>query len=284
MLSFSQIQVSFQQKPGLKVNIFPSRTSASEAVADDLLTLLKQGKAISVGLATGRSVIDIYRNLTEKGQGLFDQLTTYNLDEYVGLKRGHPQSYRSTMASLLFDKLAIRASQTHFPDVHHSDLIQAARDYEHNVINAMIQWQLLGIGANGHVAFVEPGDSTPQTSLVNLHAITRERAKGDFNNNLAQVPLQAISMGLETILSAKRLRLVAFGSDKANAIRQSIEFDNPLDYPASAITKHTDSEFYLDVEAASALGIQELSAASCGQLGGQTLLAPLAMASFNLRL
>lgn len=208
-----------------------------------------------LGLATGSTPIGVYRQLVDfHRQGLsFRHVTTINLDEYVGLGGVHPQSYRNFMNETLFDQIDIPRDQTHVPNGMAPDLEEECRRYDAVVDENPIDFQLLGIGRNGHVGFNEPSVSLmARTHVIRLSEDTIS-ANARFFGCLSDVPTRAITMGMQSILRARSIVLLAFGRDKARVIRQTLSGEVSTEVPASLLQMHQDVTFVLDAEAASEL-------------------------------
>ncbi|MCB9913888.1 MAG: glucosamine-6-phosphate deaminase [Planctomycetes bacterium] len=229
---------------------------AALALADQVAALLARPQGCVLGLATGHTPILTYRELARRAdeEGLsFARATTFNLDEYVGLAPTHPASFRSTMQRVLFDHVDLDAARAHLPhgDVPEEELAAECARYEAAIAAAGgIDLQLLGVGRNGHLAFNEPGSPrASRTRVVELSASTRAANRPDFPPG-EEVPRRALTMGLGTILEARRLRVLAFGESKAEVVRRL--FDEPVgrDLPASFLREHGDVELWLDAAAA----------------------------------
>ena len=230
---------------------------AALLVAERIAESIRAKPEIVLGLATGGTPLGIYRELVRmhREESLdFSNVTTFNLDEYVGLGPKHPQSYRFFMQQQLFDHINIKPSNTHVPNGLASDIEAHAREYEASVRAAGgIDLQLLGIGENGHIAFNEPGSpADSRTRRVDLTEATIE-ANSRFFSSMDDVPRHAITMGIATILDAKRIILMASGKRKANAIREAIEGPINESCPASQLQRSGDVTFVLDAAAAAQL-------------------------------
>src|SRR6056297_1357208 len=215
-----------------QIKICDSSDAAASAVASIFAAAIGQqsqstDRDLVLGLATGGTPIRVYRKLVEMHDNDrldFSAVTTFNLDEYVGLPGDHPQSYRYFMQQQLFDHINVDLHRTHVPDGTAADPATAACDYEGRIRQAGgIDLQLLGIGSNGHIAFNEPGSSlASRTRLKSLAAETiRDNAR--FFGSESDVPRLAITMGVGTIMEAKQCLLLATGENKATAIRDAIE-------------------------------------------------------------
>ncbi len=217
----------------------------------------KKPRAV-LGLATGSTPIGTYKELIRmhKEEGLdFSQIVTFNLDEYVGLPPDHPQSYRYFMNEQLFNHINIRMENTHIPNGMAKDLKAECEKYEQMIKEAGgIDIQLLGIGANGHIAFNEPGSSlSSRTRIKTLTEKTRQDNARFFDNEINKVPKYAITMGIGTILEARKLILLASGENKADAIARAVEGPITAQCPASIIQFHRNVVVIVDKAAASKL-------------------------------
>lgn len=209
-----------------------------------------------LGLATGDTPLGTYAQLIEKqkaGDCSFAQCSSYNLDEYVGLSADHPQSYHYFMRTNLFDAVDIDAANTHVPDGAAADVEAACTEYDRMVAAAGYpDLQLLGIGRNGHIGFNEPGDTFPRgTHVVDLTESTIE-ANSRLFDSIDEVPRQAISMGIQTIMSARRILILASGEQKAQAVHDMVLGPITPQVPASILQLHPACTVIAD-EAALAL-------------------------------
>ncbi|MCY0880210.1 MAG: glucosamine-6-phosphate deaminase, partial [Firmicutes bacterium] len=208
-----------------------------------------------LGLATGATPVLLYRQLVAfHRQGLsFAHVTTINLDEYVGLPPDHPQSYRRFMEEHLFRHVDIPPTQTHVPNGMAADLAAECARYDALLAAHPIDLQILGIGHNGHIGFNEPeGALKTRTHVVTLTAETL-RANARYFPDPGAMPRQAITMGLESILQAKAIILMAFGADKAQIVQAALSGEVSTAVPASFLQMHPNVTFVLDEAAASAL-------------------------------
>ena len=238
------------------ITLAADAAAAAAITAERIIALLDQKPDAVLGLATGATMEPVYANLVaayRDGRVSFAKATTFNLDEYVGLAPEHPQSYRSTMQRLLFDHVDIDRRKTHVPGGDASDLQSAAERYEQAIAShGPIDLQLLGIGRNGHIGFNEPGSAADsRTRVVALHEATREANRPFFDGEA--VPDQAVTMGICTILQARRILLLATGAAKCQAIANALSGGLSIDCPASALGGHGNVEWVLDAEAASDL-------------------------------
>lgn len=228
-------------------------TEAAKVVADRL----KKKPNLVLGLATGSSPLGLYKELIRmhKYEGLdFSKVTTFNLDEYVGLPPSHDQSYHYFMQNNFFNNVNIDPRFIHVPHGMAKDVTLFCEWYEER-INSFggIDLQILGIGANGHIAFNEPGSSLgSRTRIKTLTYTTREANKRFFKKD-ELVPKYAITMGVGTIMDSKELLLVASGKDKAEAIKSAVEGPLTAMCPASIIQMHKEAFVIVDKDAGSKL-------------------------------
>ncbi len=266
---------SFEKIP---VKIYPSAKKGSKYVADEIAALIrekqqKKEKCV-LGMATGGTPLHLYAELVRmhKEEGLsFKNVVTFNLDEYYPIAQSAYQSYWSFMHRNLFDHIDIDPANIHIPDGTWSkeDIKQHCAAYEKTFEEAGgIDLQILGIGLNGHIGFNEPGSSIfSKTRLVNLENTTRIANTYEFEN-ISKVPRLAITMGISTILQAKKILLMGWGS-KASIIARSVEGNVSEQVPASLLQQHNDCTFIID-EAAS----QELTRVKYPWLTGDCVWTP----------
>lgn len=236
--------------------VFPDSAAASQALAMEVVALIKsreaQGLPTVLGLATGGTPIQFYealRKLHSAGEISFRTVTTFNLDEYLGLDRADPHSYWQFMHEQLFDHVDILPDNIHVPDgtIADSELEAYCRSYESSIVEAGgIDLQILGIGTNGHIGFNEPGAARDsRTRVVDLCEKTRNDNAVHFTEE-QQVPTRAISMGCATILDAKRIALMAWGERKAATVQSALHGPITPELPASFLQEHPDTTYYLD--------------------------------------
>lgn len=207
---------------------------------------LGQG-ATTLGLATGSTPLSFYQEI-KKSNLDFSQLRSINLDEYVGLSADNPQSYAYFMAQELFEEKPFKES--FLPNGLAVDLAAETQRYDEVIATYPIDFQILGIGRNGHIGFNEPGTSFSETThIVDLTPSTIA-ANSRFFANENEVPKQAISMGISSILASKQIVLMAFGSEKAQAIAGMVKGPITEDLPASILQKHDNVMVIVDEAAA----------------------------------
>lgn len=205
------------------------------------IVLTEKPEAV-LGLATGSTPIGLYKCMIadyKAGAVSYKNMTSINLDEYVGLPVTHPESYRSFMNRNLFDHIDIKPENTHVPDGLAEDLQKAADEYTAFAEAHPIDVQILGIGANGHIGFNEPG--TPfdsHTHVVTLKEGTRRDNARFFDNDISLVPTHAVTLGMKDIMNAKAIILLASGAGKADAVAKMIKGPVSTDCPASILQTH----------------------------------------------
>jgi glucosamine-6-phosphate deaminase len=226
----------------------------------EIITAKRQaGKSAVLGLATGSTPIGIYRELIRlhRSEGLdFSQVVTFNLDEYFPMAPDNLHSYHRFMRENLFEHVNIDPRNVHIPrgDLPRARIETHCRDFERAIQDAGgIDFQILGIGQTGHIGFNEPGSSaTSRTRLVVLDTVTRRGAAPDFFG-IENVPSEAITMGVATILEAREIALVALGEHKADIVKRAVEGDIDRSVAATYLQQHANATAYLDAAAAAEL-------------------------------
>jgi len=228
----------------------------AKLAAAQFIRLIRQKPDAVLGLATGSTPLGLYAELIRAyraGEISFAEAASFNLDEYAGLPPAHEQSYHAFMRKNLFDHIDLPNERMHIPSgVDHS--AERLSGYDRAIAACGgIDLQLLGLGRNGHIGFNEPGTPFESTThLVRLSEDTR-RANARFFANEAEVPGQAVTMGIKTVMNAKSIVLVAFGAEKAEAVERALHGPVTPDMPASVLQLHPFVSVYLDQEAASKL-------------------------------
>ena len=244
----------------LPVTVYDQPGDASRAVAREIADLVTQraaaGKQTVLGLATGSTPVGVYDELIRlhREEGVtFKTVVTFNLDEYWPMPTDALQSYHRFMREHLFDHLDIPRESIHIPDgtLARENILAACAAYEEKIREAGgIDLQVLGIGRTGHIGFNEPGSTIEsRTRLITLDSVTRSDAASDFFGEW-NVPRQAITMGVGSILAARRVVLLAFGEHKAPIVRKAVEEAPCSHVSASALQQHADARFVLDRAAA----------------------------------
>ena len=209
-----------------------------------------------LGLATGGTPVGTYEKLVERyneGDLDFSEVTSVNLDEYRGLPKEHPESYWSFMHKNLFDHVNIRPEAIHLPDGTNPDAVDACAKYN-GIIHSVggIDLQLLGLGPNGHIGFNEPGEAFElETHCVDLTPATIEANKRFFDGNEDLVPKQAYTMGIRTIMQARKVLMVVNGAGKAEIVKKAFFGPVTPEVPASILQLHPDFILVGDEEALS---------------------------------
>ena len=247
---------TFRRKEKIDTKIFDSSDKASTEIADEIAELIKgkqdNGENCVLGLATGSSPIKVYQELVRKHkeEGLsFKNVYTFNLDEYFPMAKEEMQSYWNFMHAYLFDHIDIPKENIHIPDgtLEKSEVIDFCEQYE-NKIDALggLDLQILGIGRTGHIGFNEPGSGLDSpTRLVTLDYITILDASADFYGE-ENVPIKAITMGIGTIMKAKRIIIMAWGEGKASIVKKAVEGPVSDHVPATYLQDHPNTTFILD--------------------------------------
>ncbi|SHF89465.1 glucosamine-6-phosphate deaminase [Ornithinibacillus halophilus] len=229
--------------------------SMSLKACEKLTSFLKTTDNPVLGLATGSTPEGLYRCLIEKqqqGEISFNNTTTFNLDEYVGLKGNDPNSYRYFMNDKLFDHIDIQLENTHIPNGETSDMNAECETFEKELKEkGPVDIQILGLGLNGHIGFNEPG--TPfnsRTHVVELDESTRQ-ANSRFFSSIDEVPKHAITMGIDTIMESKEIILLVSGENKAEAVKKLVQGEVTEEFPASILQKHSNVTIIADEAALS---------------------------------
>lgn len=227
------------------------KTEIEQLVANTICKKIKEKPCLVLGLATGSTPLGVYKKLIEKNKNKkvsFKDVKTFNLDEYIGLDDSHNQSYRFFMNTNFFNHIDIKKENTFFPN----NKTNNTEDYDNKIALAGgVDFQILGIGSNGHIAFNEPGTSF--NSLTHIVELAKSTIKDNsrFFNSEDEVPTKAVSMGLKSIMNAKEIVLIALGKNKAKAIASLIKDDPNINLPASILKTHKNVTIYCDEDAAS---------------------------------
>ncbi|SPJ24528.1 glucosamine-6-phosphate deaminase [Palleronia abyssalis] len=232
----------------------PDRQRAVALTARLIEARLRAKPNLVLGLATGRTMEEVYAHLVASGVS-FAHCTTFNLDEYVGLPPDDPNSYISYMRHHLFDHVDIDPARANLPDGMAPDLTAAGAAYEARIAEAGgIDLQLLGIGESGHIGFNEPLSALrSRTRDKILTPTTRGQNAGMFGGDSSAVPKRALTMGVGTILDSRELVLLASGASKAKVVARAVEGPLTARISASAIQMHTCCKVVVDADAAAEL-------------------------------
>lgn len=244
----------------MRIAIAATQDEGNEIAARVLMERFEQGKAL--GVATGSTPLGLYVKMREAhaaGEFTLAGSSAYALDEYIGIDADHPERYRNVLATELVgeDKTGLKDEDLHTPDGLADDPEAAAKAYEEEV-NPGVDLQILGIGSDGHIGFNEPGGSL--ASRTHVGVLTEQTRKDNarfFDDDISKVPTHCLTQGLATIMDAKKLLLLAFGKNKAAAVKQVIEGPVSAFWPATIIQHHPDVTIVLDEEAASELELAD---------------------------
>ena len=242
----------------MEIIIKENGEAASVAAARLVARLVREKPNAVLGLATGSTPLKLYRELIRihQEEGLdFSGVTTFNLDEYIGLPKDHEQSYYSFMWNNLFSHINISRENVHIPDGMTEDVPAACAAYEKAIVDAGgIDLQVLGIGSDGHVGFNEPTSSF--ASRTRIKTLTRQTLKDNarfFDGDESKVPHHCITMGIGTIMYARCALLLAFGEGKADAIAATVEGPVTSVVPATILQHHPRAKIFMDDGAAAKL-------------------------------
>lgn len=243
----------------MRIILSDSTQEAVNAVATMVLERISSHPNSVIGLATGRTMEPVYETWAQLNS---EQIVSHEkcfffmLDEYIGLQKGHPGSFRSYIEKRVVKPLGLHIDQVAFPPVHTDSIHEAASHYELSIKEAGgVDLQLLGIGGNGHVGFNEPGSlKTSRTRLVDLTPETIKANEKEFPNG--DMPHKALSMGIETILEARQLVMLATGKSKADAIKYLLNHHDDPSCPATYLKSHPHFTVVLDPDAASKINLK----------------------------
>lgn len=246
----------------MEVIIQPNSHQISVIAATIIRDAVIKKPNLVLGLATGSTPIGLYTLLIQmyKQDGLdLSQVITFNLDEYIGIPKDHPQSYHTFMANHFFNHVNIPKINQNIPQNVFENHISFCQEYENSIRRCGgIDLQVLGIGQDGHIGFNEPGSSfASRTRMVTLSKTTLEANAVHFENDIEAVPDMAITMGIGTIMDAKQCLLLASGSAKREAIAKTIEGPIGAMVPASALQMHPNAVFLIDEMTSSGLSKAE---------------------------
>jgi glucosamine-6-phosphate deaminase len=252
-----------RERERLRTVVFPEHSDLATLVAERIIEVIQRetrakGRAV-LGLATGSTPLGVYEELIRRHQAGdvdFSRVITFNLDEYYPMTPDSPHSYHRYMWENFFAHLNIAKENVHIPAgvTPRERVLDACADYEEAIRAAGgIDFQLLGIGKTGHVGFNEPGsDASSRTRIVTLDTLTRKDAAGDFFG-VDNVPREAITMGVATILDAKEIALLATGEHKSGIVARAVEGEISPDVAATFLQRHPSVTVYLDMAAAAEL-------------------------------
>lgn len=229
----------------------------SRKAANIIADLIKKNPNAILGLATGSTPVGTYNELIQKNKNKeisFQNVTTFNLDEYIDLDKNHPQSYYTFMYEHLFKNIDINLAKTHIPKGQGDPKLNV-QNYENLLHNNKINLQILGVGRNGHIGFNEPGTPFDMgVHDVELHNKTIKDNARFFENDISKVPKKAITMGIRNILDSETIILMANGTNKADAIKYVMNHKVDINIPVTALQIHKGKVYVIvDKKAASKL-------------------------------
>src|SRR3954452_15593059 len=245
----------------MEVVVLPTYEQMSRAAAQVVADVLNAKPNAVLGMATGSTPLSVYQELVRmhREEGLdFAQVTTFNLDEYVGLQRQHPQSYHYFMHENFFRHVNVAPGNIYIPSGTTSNYRSFCEWYEQRIKDCGgIDVQILGIGSDGHIAFNEPGSSLSSRTRLKTLAKSTIDDNARFFDRPSDVPIYAITMGVGTILEARMLVLLASGKNKADAVAAMVEGPVTSMTTASALQLHPSASVFLDESAASQLKMRD---------------------------
>ena len=240
----------------MEVVIAPDRRALAALAAEAIVRRVEQHPEFVLGLATGSTPLPLYTELERAARdGVdFSHVSGFALDEYVGIPQDHPQSYASVIRTHVTEPLGLDPARVRVPDGRAADLAEAGPDYERHIQAAGgVDVQILGIGANGHIGFNEPGSSLASRTRIKTLTPRTRADNARFFDSIEQVPTHCITQGLGTIRDARRVFLFAFGQGKADAVARAVEGPVSASCPASVLQLHEHAVVFVDDQAASGL-------------------------------
>ena len=241
----------------MEIIIQPTAEAATKIAARLMARTIREKPAAVLGLATGGTMEPLYRELVTMKLD-WSKLTTFNLDEYIGISPLHPQSYHNFMCEKLFTRVNISIPNVNIPDGLAKDVPAACAHYEQKIFSAGgIDVQLLGIGTDGHIGFNEPTSSLASRTRIKTLTPQTRKDNARFFERAEEVPFHVITMGIGTILESRHCVLLAFGKNKARAVAGMVEGAITAMNPASALQLHPKVTVFLDEEAAAELKMKD---------------------------
>jgi len=250
------------------VHIHATEAEASRAAADYFLRRLAAKPDLVLGLPTGRTPRELYRELVRRhraGQADFSRVKTFNIDEYCGLGATDAGSFRRFMREEFFDHVNVPAENIHFPRAVADNAVEDSRLYEESIAGAGgIDLMILGVGIDGHLGFNMPGSPLDsRTRLVQINEATRAENRSFFPPG-SEVPTHAVTMGLGTLMDSRSCMVLAFGARKAPVLAGALEGPVTADLPASLVQQHPDTVVFLDRAAAAELRRRDTRSRTAG--------------------
>lgn len=237
--------------------VFADKAAASVWAASQICDMIRDNPTANLGVATGSSPADVYAEIARQVHADsidVTRLRAFALDEYLGLDTRHPQSYHYFIDEHVTKQIGLAPQNVRVPFAEGHSTGDVIDDYDAEIADAGgIDLQILGIGSNGHIAFNEPG--TPFDSVTHVEPLTQSTRADNrrFFDHTAEVPILSVTQGIGTIMNARRIILLAFGENKAEAVRDSVRGPATEDVPASVLQNHPNVVFALDEAAASLL-------------------------------
>ena len=243
----------------MRIRVFSTPGALARALALDVARRLAEKPGLTLGLPTGRTPIPLYREIVrlhQAGRADFSRARTFNLDEFLGIAPNDSRSYRAFMQRHLFDHVNLPSRRIQFLNGATRNVEAECRRYEKAIERSGgIDLQILGLGMNGHIGFNEPARAlVAGTHCTKLKPATRRANAAQFDNRVGDVPREALSMGMATILQARRIVLLATGATKARCVQRMIEGPVTPRLPGSFLQLHRCAEIWLDRAAAARLG------------------------------
>ncbi|MGH7989193.1 MAG: glucosamine-6-phosphate deaminase, partial [Limisphaerales bacterium] len=241
----------------MEIIIQPNSKAATSVAARIIASLIREKPNVVLGLATGSTPLALYREIIALKLD-WHNVTTFNLDEYVGLSPEHPQSYHHFMLKNLFKHVNIASQNANIPDGLAEDIPKCCERYEEKILTlGGIDLQLLGIGTNGHIGFNEPTSSLASRTRIKTLTPQTRKDNARFFGGEKQVPEHCITMGIGTILEARQCLLLAFGKNKARAVAEAVEGPVTSMNPASVLQLHPKVTVFLDEASSSELKLKD---------------------------
>lgn len=242
----------------MEVVICPDPGEVARLAASKVARVAKAvGPSVVLGVATGSSPVALYENLAAKvaaGELDLSQASAFALDEYIGLPKGHPESYEVVIRRTVTEPLQLDPARVHTPDGFAADIDAAAKAYEQAIVDAGgIDIQIVGVGANGHIGFNEPSSSLASRTRIKTLADRTREDNARFFASLDEVPRHCLTQGLGTIMDAREVLLIAQGEGKADAIASVVEGPITAMVPGSVLQMHPKVTLVIDEAAASKL-------------------------------
>lgn len=240
----------------MEVKVFENLKDLYDQVASYYIEKIKENPKMILGLATGSTPIPLYERLIKaykRKEISFKGITTFNLDEYVGIPKTHPQSYYTFMHAHLFDHIDIDLNKVFIPLTDKEVMEKSIYFYKQVFKFVEVDLQLLGLGANGHIGFNEP--KTPFDSVTHLVYLKEKTILDNarFFDSIDEVPRKAVTMGISEIMKAKEIIVIAVGESKADAVYNMVKGKVTEDVPASVLQNHPNVVLYVDTKAAQKL-------------------------------